>query len=392
MSGQYPYGESGSYFHVGDGEHIINIEDAGIPGNSHSEAENESAYFTHSSNMSGQISSLGDNPFFTEDNPFFTGDDSFFTGNDGHHLVHNPDAGIPGFTPEYLSSFSMDFSKSDLIPHPEDNSFFTRYFGDPSYDISAAATPNLGEYDETSYWTDFSNPDQTPHFGDGSSFSGGAGERFSDASGAEILDDATYNAKAPLNSDMMPQSAVVPESGCNRQEAPQPGDDNIRSSDPNQSNESPSQPHKTPRWTEEDELNLLTWYDNGVCFEKIGEKLHRTAMSCKLHRQILIRKALAPKDVPILPLKDMSRLSWEMPDQKAMDCVDWATPILMDKSLVDWNTPGLKDWVHDQLKKVRKVQNGGPGMKAWQTVAEQLNKKNKTNLVGKDLLANLPYR
>lgn len=72
--------------------------------------------------------------------------------------------------------------------------------------------------------------------------------------------------------------------------------------------------------------------------------------------------------------------------------MDWATPGLKDKSLVEWDTPHLKDWVHDQLKAIRNVQKVGPWKNAWNTVAEQLNEKNKTNLEGKDVLAALPYR
>lgn len=408
MSDQYLYHEGGSSFHDGHGGQIIHDTGAEIAGTPLSEAENESAYFTDFSNVPGQI-------------PFF-GDESSFILNDSGHLFDIPYAEIPCSKPEYAPIFSMDFSVSGLNPRLEGNPTFTENFGDPSYDVGAAATPNLEEYGETRHSTDLSNYDQNYLFGGSLSFPGGADEQFSNAFGAEIFENAAYNANAPPYSDMMPQSAFGLQIGFNWQDAPQSGDNyntgppdsdqpnaspsqprkhgcthsggdyNIGPSDPGQPNESPSQPQKVRKWTEEDETKLLMWRENGVCYEKIGEWLCRTASGCQAHRHILLGKAWAPKDVPILCMKDISRVSGETTDQKGIDRVDLATPGLKDKSLVDWNTPGLKDWVHDQLEAIRKVQNGGRWMDAWNTVADQLNKKSETNLEGKDLVANFPYR
>lgn len=472
MSDQYLNSEGGSPFHEGHGGQVIDNRDAGIAELPLPEAENESTYFTDFGNTSGQIPSFGD--------------ESSFTGNDSGHLFDIPDSWIPSSQPEYHTNFSMDFSVSGLNPPLQENLSFTNFsmdfngsglnlpfegnlsFANFSMDfdrfglnpplegnssftnfstdfsgsglnpqlegnssftenlggsLDAAATPNCEEYDETRDSPDLSNSVQNYHFGDGWSFSAGAGEQFSDASGAEILDNAAYKAKAPLYPDMMPQSAVGPQSGYNWQDAPQSGDNynigpsdsdqpnasplqprdhrhtqsgddyNNGPSDPDQSNESPQQPQKKmQRWTEKEEIQLLRGVENRVPLKKIGEDLNRTANSCRIHHNTLVKKALKPKNVPILRMKDISTVMLETPDQQGVDRVDWAALSLKDKRLVDWNTPCLKDWVHDQLKMIRNVQKVGPWKNAWNTVAKQLNEKNKTNLEGKDVRVNLPYR
>lgn len=372
MSDQYLYHEGGSFFHEGHGGQIIDNRGAGIAETALSEAENEGTYFTDFVNTSGQTPSFGE--------------ESSFTGNDSGHPFDMPYSWIPTPQPEYHTNFSMDFSGSGLNPplegnlsftnfpmdfsgsglnpplggnssfpnfsmefsgsglnsHLEGNSSFIETFGDLDYDLEDPESLNFEEYDETGCSTYLSNPDQNYHSGDALSFSGSAGEQFPDASGAEILNNPGYYAKAPLYPDMVPQSAVGPQSGYNWQDAPQSGDNynigpsdsdqpnasppqsrdhgraqsgdyyNNGPSDPDQSNDLPPQPQKTmTRWTEADEIKLLRGVENKVPYKEIAKDLNRTANSCRLRHNKLVKEALKPKNVPVLRMKDISSVRGE---------------------------------------------------------------------------------
>lgn len=95
--------------------------------------------------------------------------------------------------------------------------------------------------------------------------------------------------------------------------------------------------------------------------------------------------------MPVLRMKDVSRVNSETNGQKNIDHVDWATLGVKDKSLVDLKTPGLKEWVHDQVETIQNSQKAGPWIVAWNFVAEDLNEVNQTNLKGDDLVAAMPY-
>lgn len=361
-----------------DNGHIIDNTTAEMTEPPYSDAENESTYFTDFSNMSGQVPSFGDSPFTT--------------GGVDAHLLDNPYAGIPNSGHQIHATSSMDFDIPDQTLHLEGTSSFTRNVGEFSFEAGSAENLNFEEYDETRYPTDFSNSVHTPHSGD-RSFFGGADEEFSHVAGAEIFDNASYNAKAPLSPSMMPQSAVGPQSGYNHQDAPQPGDNyNIGPPNPNKSNELPSQSGKKPRntkkWEPDEEEALLRLYDKWKSYDKVGKELHRSYWSCKGRRTELLKKkkeieariqaeneAIAAARVPVLRMK-----------YSGISRVDWAAPVLKDKSSLDWETPGLKEWVHGRLEIIRNHQNGGPWMNAWNVVAEELNKENNTNVEGKDLV------
>lgn len=158
MSDQYLYREGGSSFHEGHGRNIIDNKGAEVTGNPLSEAENQRTYFTHSSNMSGQIPSLGEDLVFTEYDEIFGDGDPLSIGNHGRHLSDTHYTGIPSSQTEYHTNFSMDFSGSGFNPHPESNSSFTKNVGGLSCDLHAAANFNSKEYDETRYSTKFEQP------------------------------------------------------------------------------------------------------------------------------------------------------------------------------------------------------------------------------------------
>lgn len=162
------------------------------------------------------------------------------------------------------------------------------------------------------------------------------------------------------------------------------------------------------KWEQAEDEALLQLYERFKSYQKVGEVLHRIYGSCLAHRHKLVHEkknasqtpaqqeaqaaASAPKNVPLLRMKDVSRIKSKTNGQKNIDHVDWAMPSVKDESLVDLKTPSLKEWVHDRVKTIQNSQKAGPWIVAWDFVAGDLNEVNQTNLKGDDLVAAMPYQ
>lgn len=413
MCDQYRDPEDDSCFDEGNGEQNFNNE-AGSrnPTYPDSEAEDESTHCTDSRYTCSQSSFVEDALFWTEnavDNPL----DSFCVPISGpeHHTNPLMDLGFydqlpqlegnpflseniedvpyevnavesPRFGENINATHFPDFSSHGQHLHLKSNPFLTEGIsGDELYGSGAEVEPRFEENRDAPYFTDFSASNLTPQFGDGAAFSGGASGQFPRRYTTETVDDTIYDPGHSLHADMMLQSAFGPEKSHYDQDASQSRDDhNDTCPVPSQSYESPPQPRMKRAgqpWTKDDNEKLLAWSEAKVPHAKIGEELGRTEDSCRSH------------------LRDVRRKMRAQDDKEVKDAV-WApeyVPILnkKDTGLLDWETPGLKNWVHTRIETIRKLQNGGPWVVAWDIVTEDLNKANGIALERKDYESHLSW-
>lgn len=401
MFDQYQDSEDDSYSNEGNGGRSFN-NNAGTrtPGYPDSEAEDEFPHYTDSRYTYGQSSFVEDALFWTEnagDSP--PGNYSVPMSGPEHHtnspmdldvsdqlpqlegnsvLMENIGGDIPyefdavaspRFTENMETIHFPDFGSSGQHPHLKSNPFLTEYIsGDESYEIGAGVGPRFEENRDAQYFTDFSASCLTPQSEDGAAFSGGAGGQ-SPHRYAETIDDTNHNPGYSLHANMMPQSAVGPEWGYNDQDTSQSNDGhNNISPVSNQSKKLPPQLRMSragEKWTDDETEKLLDWSEAGMRSADIGEKLNRTANSCRSHlRDVKLKMDQAEKEANSAP--------WA-PKHVPLLCANGTGP-------VNWKTPGLKEWVHRRKETIRKIQNGGPAIVAWHIVAKDLNKANHLNL------------